>query len=357
MFLPIDVRSVALFRITLGALLFAFDFRWACDYSEFFGSEGVGDSGGSLTWLLIFWTIPPLAVCVAVGLAARMTSVVSLVVVCMVQHSARGILQGGDQLLRVLLVWCVLLPIDDHWSPDRRRGLSFVPGPISSRLITACYTAQIVCIYWFAASLKSGSEWRQSGDALAFALHIEHFTTPLGCVMAKYPAILRPMTFAALVLEILGPVLLLIPSKGNWLRGLAVVLFLGFHLIGMQTLLRIGLFPWACAIAWLPFIPVGAWDWLVGRLRNPGWLTLAAEPVPRKRRAKPVTGWRPWAGYGAGGVAVFASVDMLAWNVSSLPGATHIPFHPFGRILEQRWDMYAPFPRRDHYRCLNGIAT
>ncbi len=41
---------------------------------------------------------------------------------------------------------------------------------------------------------------------------------------------------------------------------IAVILFVGFHLIGMQLLLRIGLFPWVCATAWLVFIPRFFWD-------------------------------------------------------------------------------------------------
>jgi hypothetical protein len=347
--LEVDVRSVLLFRITLGALLLAFDLRWGCDYSQLLGPEGLGGCNGNLTWFLVFWALPFLAGCLIVGFVARLASALSLVAVCLVQHAVPEVLQGGDQLLRVLLCWGILLPIDGCWAVDRRLGLAATHGGTLRSLIVACYTVQIVCIYWFAALLKSDPVWRQSGDALAFALHIEHFTTPFGNFLAQHPAILRPLTFAAVLLEFAGPFLLLIPSKGNWLRGVAVVLFVGFHLVGMQSLFRIGLFPWACAVAWLPFIPSGVWDRLAARLRNPGWMVADVAPVARKPRGKPEIGRRQqWVGYGAGAVAVLAALDVVAWNVSSLPGAPQIPFHPFGPALDQRWDMYAPFPRREH---------
>ena len=108
------------------------------------------------------------------------------------------------------------------------------------------------------------------------------------------------------------------------------------------------LFPFVCAVAWLPFIPSGVWDRLAARLRNPEWMLAHVAPVARKPRGNTVNGgWKQWVGYGAGAVAVMAALDVVAWNVSSLPGTPQIAFHPFGIILAQRWDMYAPYPKRE----------
>jgi hypothetical protein len=117
-------------------------------------------------------------------------------------------------------------------------------------------------------------------------------------------------------------------------------LFIGFHLVCMQALLRIGLFPWACAIAWLPFIPGSAWDWAQKKLRLPA---SSARKVDREKHR-----FWPLLDYAGCGLVFLAAVDVMAWNISSLPGAPKVSIHPFGSILAQRWNMYAPYPRKVH---------
>jgi hypothetical protein len=117
-------------------------------------------------------------------------------------------------------------------------------------------------------------------------------------------------------------------------------LFIGFHLVCMQALLRIGLFPWACAIAWLPFIPGSAWDWAQKKLRLPA---SSARKVDRENHR-----FWPLLDYAGCGLVFLAAVDVMAWNISSLPGAPKVSIHTFGSILAQRWNMYAPYPRKVH---------
>ncbi len=170
---------------------------------------------------------------------------------------------------------------------------------------------------------------------------MEYLATPLGLYLRQMEWLLRVLTVATLIVEFLGPFLLFIPFYRDRFRFLAVILFLSFHVIGMQLLLRIGYFPWICAIAWLIFIPGFFWDFLTG-------------PAHRQPVAAMVSRRVGLVDIGATIVLFLAFADVLAWNVAGLRGKegdawmkSHDPLRPILHV-DQTWRLFAPYPRPEH---------
>lgn len=361
-----DPRSLALFRIALGLLVLSQSVVLSRDFAAFYQVGGVSLPPASflpqaivesIVRGLLMGVLPMAALGLIAGFLTRWANLVCFVGLIAVQQANEQILQGGDVLLRLLLFWSLFLPLSQVWSLDaKHKRISAFVLPLTTELATWALTLQICFVYWFAALLKSDPLWTQSGNALFFALNIEHFTTPFGLYLRQYPDLLRVLTFATLILEVAGPCLLFIPFRRDAFRLAAVVFFVGFHLVGMQSLLRIGLFPWVCTTAWLVFLPGSFWDWLLVRLGR--FLHLKTGKArggntTREKKARNVSSKPTWD-YAWSIFVVLSLADVLAWNVASANGddARHwMQRHDtFGNVLrlEQRWNMYAPFPRKEH---------
>ena len=335
-----DSRSLALFRAAIGLILLSKTTLLMHDFSPFFGEHGINPDNGGMFPSMVLGIMPIMAGCLVLGFFSRVAALVALICLTIIEQYNPLIFQEGDQLLRLLLFWSIFLPIEERWSLDQGWPLVLPPAPRLTLWASLGYTIQIASIYWSAALLQSDVAWTQSGDALAYALHVDYFATPFGASLLQRPDLLRDWTFATRWLEILGPCLLLIPWKPAGFRFAAVLLFVGFHLVGMRSLFQLGILPWVGAAAWLPFIPGTVWDWLgrVLRVRDLGYSAAPArgEPLPTLLVC-------------AGCLAVtLATIDALSWNLASLPTGPKFTFHPFGEILQQRWDLYAPIPEKNH---------
>jgi Vitamin K-dependent gamma-carboxylase len=342
----------------LGLLMLSQTILLARDFAAFYQASGVFPSqtwNESLLRALLFGVLPLFAVSLVLGFATRLSTLIGFVGVVMVQDANPQILQGGDVLLRLLLFWSSFLPLGQMWSLDARLMMPKGPAlPWTTGLATWALSLQICFVYWFAALLKSDPLWTQNGNAFFYALNIEHFTTPLGLYLRQFPDLLRVITLATPWFELFAPCLLFISFYRDACRLAAVGLFLGFHLIGMEALLRIGLFPWVCAVAWLVFIPGSFWD----------WFKLRSDELPKTKRAKKsakaqrnkdtTTQTWPVLDYACSFIVIFSFLDVLAWNIASINGAASMQWmskhDTWGNIvrLDQRWNMYAPCPRKDH---------
>ena len=352
--MPLDFRSLRSFQIGLGLLVLSQAIILWHDFTAFYQIDGavpILSRNGLLFGTLIFGAIPLFAVLLMLGFMQRLSTLLCLISIILVQDANPEILQGGDVLLRLLLFWSLFLPQSWIWCPNVRLKMDSLSLPLTTGWAAWAITLQICFVYWFAAFLKSDPLWTQNGNALSYALNIEHFTTPLGLYLRQFPSFLRPITLGTPWFELIGPCLLFIPFYRDAYRLAAVGLFLCFHLIGMESLLRIGLFPWVCAVAWLVFLPGSFWDWL--KIKDTGFLKV--KPTKRAAGARQNVGkkWLIWD-YGCSCLVVVSLLDVLAWNVASISGRNsllwmqkHDVYGNFVR-LDQRWNMYAPRPRADH---------
>jgi hypothetical protein len=254
--------------------------------------------------------------------------------------------EGADRLLRIMLLWSTLAPVGRCFSLDARRR-----GSEAARWLctpaTALFVLQLCALYWITGMDKTGETWR-SGTALAYALHLDFFGSPLGAWARQFEGVLRPLSHASRCLELLGPFLLLVPWRTWVFRLVAIAAFWGFHL-GILLFMSVGFFSPVSMVLWLALLPSQVWD-AAERLR--GRRAAAGPGVPM--RTSPVLEAV------AGALALFlaASIGARAWSFFlGGPSPLSAPLAAAGRLarVEQHWPMFAPDPPpHDFWPVLRG---
>lgn len=358
----IDCRSLALFRIGLGAVILGDLARRALDLTAHYTDAGVlprnalvaeVESGlpwaGSLLELTphfwfggtvgqgaLFAVAAALALALALGWRTRIVCLLSWVLLASLHGRNPAVLNFGDVVLRLLLCWSIWLPLGARWSLDRRRQGSSA-GSVPGRVVggaTAALLLQVASIYVFNALLKRSPAWTEDFTALELAFRNEVWTAPLGTLLLAYPTLLRALTAAVLWLERLGPLIAFSPVWNGPMRLLAAVCFGAFHL-GVLLTTNLGVFPWICIVAWCAFLPSGVWDRWSARRAADG--------------STPAGGGRLRLGRVASVVTLGLLGLVLVWNVATLPASTiSLPRPAVGLVyalrLDQRWAMFAPGP-------------
>jgi hypothetical protein len=353
----IDPRSLAALRIGFGAIL-AVDLAFRAEELR----ASYTDAGPLPRALLDPWlteTIAPLhmlsgsfaweatlfavafvaALALLVGYQTRIAAVVSWLLLLSLQARNPLLLNFGDDILRVCLFWAIFLPLGRCWSIDAARaGEPPSLEPVCS-MASAAFLLQVFLIYLFTALLKTGADWHEDGTALYYAMQLDWLVQPLGIWLREHFELTRLLTWSTLVLETVGPFLLLAPF---WPVRLAAALgFAGLH-VGISATLRLGVFPWIDVTILMAFVPREAWD-LVGR-----WVPGAARPEAAPHPAPPARA--PLARARAIALAlllayVVAHNTASAWPALQLPDASERALRWIG--LRQRWLMFTPNVTRD----------
>lgn len=312
----IDLRSLALFRIGIGVVvLLVLAHLWP-EVPEFYTDEGILPrasrpmlnveeafpglcwqispymlTGNATTVRCLFVIQGLVAFGLLIGWKTRWMAVVTWLLLVGLQARNPVIMTGGDDVLRTMLFFGLFLPLGARWSVDARLRARSEPAtdlpPDVAHLGTAAFILQLLCVYFFTGLLKSDPVWRTEYTALHYALHLDHLTTAFGYQLAAYPLLTKVLTFGTMLLEHLGPVLLLVPQLG-WLWRLALAAsFMSLH-IGIFLCCSIGLFPFTCIVCWMAFIPTEAMNRAENFVRRL-WTT-----VSRKTATTNVTAvWTP----------------------------------------------------------------
>lgn len=293
----VDTRALAALRVGLGLLLVADLLGRVRDLRAFYTDAGVlpraalagfspewwfsvhALSGAASAQAVLFVAAGAAAVALALGYRTRTATAVSWLLLVSLHNRNPVVLNGGDVLLRMVLLWAVFVPLGERWSVDARRRTRDSRAWIAS-LATAGLLGQVVAMYSVNAALKlTGDRWL-SGTAIRYVFSLEQFTTPLGVALAEYPALLVALDHVWLAL-VTTSVLLVV------LRGLPRAAFVaalaGGHL-SMYLTMRLGLFPFVACVALLAFLPPRVWDAVeraagAGSL-DPGVLAAAERLLP-----------------------------------------------------------------------------
>ncbi len=264
----------------------------------------------------------------------------------------------GDWLLVHLLFWGMFLPLGARYSIDSRLKPAVQKIPVYALSIaTLAVILQICLVYFLSVTHKSSPVWHTDGTAIQFALNLDRITSVLGQSLLMLPdSWLKFMTFATLVLERWGPVLVFFPWFVGPLRTGIVSLFISFHL-ALALVFELGMFPYICMAGWVLLLP----DWFWGRIKalSDVWyagllnrMTFLEKMVNRyaqfqKRKIKVIPG------IAESMISVFFLFCML---LSSMlyGGVMDVAFYDniYSRVepvvntlnLRQRWDMFSPSP-------------
>lgn len=353
--LGVDVRSLALLRISMGVILLIDLASRARLLTANYTDAGahpraVTESylpAGSLPsphlWVgstraeaALFVVAAVAAALLALGWRTRLATFVSWLLLASLQQRNLMVLDGGDHLLRFLLFWGIFLPLGAWGSLDARRTgpppRAIVCSPASAALLL-----QVAGMFFITGLLKTGPEW-SDGTAISYAIARKWWILPFGTWILAHPPLPQLLTPTVRGVEMLAPLLLFSPFATAPLRGLGILMLWGL-LAGLGFGLWLNLFPFIAGTGLLPFAPPVAWDWLALRLRPLVVRTGPASPGGARRVAA-----------GLVHAVVLALLALVVWiNVRSVN--PELPWPPaLARVatfldLDQRWTMYAPSPR------------
>jgi hypothetical protein len=271
----LDLRSLAIMRIAMALLiLLDLSIRFT-DIKVFYSDQGVMPlsilfshswnpfnfsihtaSGLWQIQAIIFLINTVFALMLLVGYKTRLTGFLCWLLMLSLHNRNPLILQGGDDLFRMILFWGIFLPWGKIYSIDAFRK----PHPENFGVFnfaTVGYLLQLLSVYFFAALLKTSPEWRSEGTAIYYALSLDQLVFPLGKLIYPFPNLLKFLTLSVWYLELLAPVLFLIPFKNSFFKKAGILLIASLHL-GISLSLFVGLF---FLIGWATLLGAMPTDW------------------------------------------------------------------------------------------------
>ena len=278
--LGIDVRSLGLFRVALGALILI-------DLAVRFGAleAHYTDAGvvprhlvwqhgeqpvflsihllsGSMYWqALLFIVATVSAVALLIGYRSRLACFMCWVLMLSLHVRNPYVNNLGDWLLVDLLFWSMFLPLGRRFSIDALSSIT--PIKKDEQVLSLASMAilfQMIVVYFFSVDHKISPIWHTEGSAVYYALSLDRLVTSFGQELLNLPAEwFQGATFGTLLLERWGPVLVFIPVFTTFVRTSTVLAFWTFHL-GLAMSMTLGIFPYICIAGWLLFVPGAVWD-------------------------------------------------------------------------------------------------
>lgn len=283
----LDLRSLALARVLLGILAIYDIGRRIPDIGTFFSDGGIMTraeimQNAELPWrmtLLYLNGSYEFALLVAIiGLLASITFtlgwktrisnlIVWLVIISYQARFPEVSTSGGDMLIRIFFFWSLFLPMSAVYSFDHAvKGEDRSDNEYGS-IFTAAWILQVFVLYFFTFFYKWAPVYHTTFEAVWYMLQLEVYTTPFGQWMGKQLLLTKFLSATCYALELIGPLMLLIPWKRDTWRSIAVLSFWGFHL-GIGATMYLGNFVPICLIIWVGLIPTSWWNYLSLKVKS-----------------------------------------------------------------------------------------
>lgn len=275
-----DLRSLAAARVAVASIVLFDLLMRARDLTAHYSDDGVLPrdawheyygygwrlslhllSGRPEVIAVLFGVAAVFALMLLAGYRTRLATLASFVMLASLHGRNPLVLNGGDDLLVLVLLWGAFVPWGARFSVDA--ALDPVGGRMPERVLsvgTAVLVLQMPIVYFFTGLLKEGPEWRSDFSAVAYTLRAEEYTTAIGKWMTILPLeFLQLVTISVLVLELAGPVLMFMPKRTALFRMPVILLFAGLQL-GFGASLSVGIFPLISTAALLPLVPTEVWQ-------------------------------------------------------------------------------------------------
>ena len=277
------------------------------------------------------------------------------------------ILQGGDDLLRLVLFWAIFIPWGNRYSCDKLKNDSVALSSSIQTVALFAYLLQICYIYTGSALLK-GSEWNSDFTALYYTYSLDQIAYPITKLIYHYPLVLNYLTRGAYFFELLIPCLFFIPTKHSFFRALAVFAIIIFHCVNFSTLF-IGFFPAigvSTALGMLPTFIMNKFDSSTSRIRQSimqAFLAIAEFVNKMIKWRSPDYALPNAIEYTKSAILIFLIVFVFDWNFSNLSFVNsklsdNLKFIGYGLRLDQSWGMFAPnVLKEDGWYILEGITA
>lgn len=293
-FAPEPTSTLALVRIAAGLVAFAWGLSLWPDLFDLYAADGVLPSqpgGGAGSWgplgilggdtaLVCFYAALLLgSMALALGLFTRLAALVVFLALLAFARRNPFVLNDGDALLRLLVLYLTLAPAGASLSLDRLRRApeSFWQFPARAPWALRLIQLQLCAVYLSTLVQRLRGDYWTDGTAVAYVLRLEELQRlPVSAVARDSLALAHVATFGTLAIELALALLVWNHRMRPWVLGLGV----GLHL-SIEYSLRVGFFSFAVLACYLAFVqPHTARAWILA-VRD----RVRAAPAARARRA------------------------------------------------------------------------
>ena len=269
----IDSRTLAVFRVFVGALVVADLLLRSRNFSLFYTESGVvprslaiehaAEYPFSIYYLTTNSTLIAalfvlqglIALQLIVGYRTRIATILTFLFVVSLDHHNPFVLSYADALFRLLLFWAIFLPLGERWSIDavhRERPARPYVASVASALILG----QMVFMYVVNAAHKRESELWTGGEATALIMGLDEMTFLLGDTARQLPPIVLQIgTLAWFYMLAFAWLLILLRGRP---RLVLLSLFAGAHATFAVTV-RIGAFAYVALAGLTLFLQAQFW--------------------------------------------------------------------------------------------------
>jgi predicted DCC family thiol-disulfide oxidoreductase YuxK len=288
-----DYRSLALYRALMGLIVMADVVYRLEDLTNFYTDAGLVPrsifvsemtmpwslsfhlANGSFAFACVMFGIHfLLGMMLLFGLKTRWAMIGAYIFTCSVHNRNWLVNNGGDDILRSLLLISIFLPLNKCFSLDSAMKKDKEPlGDMAYSTWGFAYFLQVFVIYYVSYILKDHPIWRRDFTAIYYSSRLDIFASPIAVWLRQFSFFSPVTTFFTIWLEFLGPLLLVFSfvfGRFWWVaRILVIALFWGLH-IGIILTMLIGVFPYTCLVMWLLFLPTPFWDKVMSFFRAKG---------------------------------------------------------------------------------------
>lgn len=357
----LDVRALSLMRIGIGIILLVDLVTRSLSIKAFFTDEGVlpietlkqynwspvyfsfHAMSGELWWQIVLFIIN--AICVIlliIGFRTRVFTFICWVFLTSLQNRNPFILQGGDDLLRILLFWALFLPWGERYSVQKTSHYSnhYFSWANIGYLLLPC------SIFFFSALLKTSPEWRTEGTAIYYALSLDQIRLPLGTFIYQFPTLLKIFTITVFYIELLAPILIVLPFVPNKVRLFGIICYLCVF-IGIASSLYVGLFYIIGIVSLIGLLPSSVIDRFEKRFykNHTEYISILSEDDNTSFAYQILTTLKNTFVL----TIAFFCLMMNLGSVKKFPYALDPTVVAYGKVLrlEQNWGMFSPYILKD----------
>lgn len=339
-----DLRAFALFRIVLGFVMLLDICIRLSDFTVFYTQNGVLPFQyfsqyfdkyyflpiyqlNDAPWFVgICFAVHLMAIfCFAIGYRTKLFQVITLLFYISLHMRNPYVLQGGDDLIRCMLLFSLFMPLNAIWAVQTKKVTH------NYTFYALVFMFQVLMVYWVSACMKNSAEWHNDATALYYAFNLDIIQWPLAQYLLQFPTLLKVLTHVVFYFEILIPILFFIPFKNQKMRAIGIVCIVLFQ-IGIASTLYVGLFYLINLCALIPLLPTQFFSYFKIEQQNDN-LQYADNKILTS-------------------TSVLIISYVIVWNTSNMPQFKYglaQKFKSFGFTIgvNQNWGMFAPAVFKD----------
>ena len=364
----LDLRALACMRIGIALIILIDLFIRSLSIKAFFTDEGIlplsilklynwnemyfslHALNGELWWQIILFILNAIcAFVLLIGYRTRVFTFICWVFLVSLQNRNPFILQGGDDLLRLALLWGIFLPWGERYSLKKESTYSNTYFSIAN----IGYLLLVFSVYFFSALLKTSPEWRLEGTALYYALSLDQIRLPFGTFLYQFPNLLKILTPIVYYIELIAPLLFLLPFPKK-LKLFGIICIALLHL-GISINIYVGLFFIIGLVTLIGLLPSEIMNWLELKFIKPQPIKIM-ETISQKSTfifefifsLKTI-----FLSF-----IIFYCLMLNLGVLKNFPYALDINLIKFGSMfrLEQNWGMFSPYILKDDgYYVFSGL--